>query len=231
MTIPLYLGVLFGLTALATLFLFNRAVTNSTGGLTVRKFGLILGLQLLWLAFQAALAITGKYSTHLEALPPKLLVFGILPPMVGIIILFVTPKGRRFVDSLPIQSITYVNTVRIFVELILFLLYMQKAVPKLMTFEGGNLDILSGLTAPVIALFFISRKRVVLVWNILCLGLLINIVVRALLSAPFPAQRLGFEQPNIAILHFPFVWLPTFIVPVVLFGHLVSIRQLVKGKD
>ncbi len=204
--------------------------------LTVRKFGLILGLpQLLWLALQAVLAITGKYSGHLDAMPPKLLVLGILPPILGIVILLVTPKGRRFIDSLPLQSITYVNTVRIVVELVLFLLYVQKAVPRLMTFEGGNLDILSGLTAPVIAYFGFSRqvldRRWILVWNFLCLGLLVNIVVRALLSAPFPAQRLGFDQPNIAILRFPFVWLPTFIVPVVLFGHLVSIRRLLLRKD
>lgn len=235
MNISLYLGVLFGLTTLATLFLFNRAITNSTDGLTVRKFGLILGLQLLWLALQGTLAIFGKYSTHLEAMPPKFLVFGTLPPLVVILLLFVTPKGRRFVDSLPLKSITYINTVRIAVELILFLLYVQKAVPKLMTFEGGNLDILSGLTAPVIAYFAFTRRVLdrgwVLVWNFLCLGLLFNIVVRAILSAPLPMQRLAFDQPNIAILHFPYVWLPTFIVPVVLFGHVVSIRRLLKRKD
>ncbi|MDB6080057.1 MAG: putative transrane protein of unknown function, partial [Akkermansiaceae bacterium] len=49
-----------------------------------------------------------------------------------------------------------------------------------------------------------------------------------LLSAPFPFQRLALDQPNVAILSFPFIWLPTFIVPVVLFTHLASIRQLAR---
>jgi len=46
---------------------------------------------------------------------------------------------------------------------------------------------------------------------------------------PF-AQLFAFDQPNIAILYFPFVWLPSFIVMTVLFSHLISIRRLVKNK-
>jgi hypothetical protein len=103
-----------------------------------------------------------------------------------------------------------------------------------MTFEGRNFDILAGITAPIIAYFSLKKvklsRNVVLVWNIICLGLLINIVVNGFLSAPSPLQQLAFDQPNIAILNFPFSWLPTFIVPLVLFGHLVSIRQLLKPK-
>ena len=68
----------------------------------------------------------------------------------------------------------------------------------------------------------------ILLWNFIALVLLINIVVNAVLSAPFPFQQFAFDQPNIAVLYFPFVLLPAFIVPIVLFGHLVSIRQLVR---
>jgi hypothetical protein len=66
-----------------------------------------------------------------------------------------------------------------------------------------------------------------LVWNFICLGLLFNIVVHAVLSAPLPFQQLAFDQPNVAILYFPYVWLPAFIVPVVLLSHLVAIRKLI----
>ena len=99
-----------------------------------------------------------------------------------------------------------------------------------MTFEGRNLDILSGLTAPLIYYFGYVKKQlpksVLLGWNILCLGLLINIVRLAILSAPFPFQTLAFDQPNIAILYFPFVWLPCCVVPLVLLSHLATIRKL-----
>ncbi|SFH45031.1 hypothetical protein [Pedobacter insulae] len=162
------------------------------------------------------------------------MLLGILPTILTIIILFVTQKGRQFIDSLPLKNLTYLNVVRIPVEIVLFWLFLNKAVPELMTFEGRNFDIIAGITAPFIAYFGLTKnklsRQVILVWNFICLGLLLSIVVNAIFSAPSPIQKFAFEQPNIAILNFPFSWLPTFIVPIVLFGHLTSIRQLMKYK-
>jgi hypothetical protein len=104
-----------------------------------------------------------------------------------------------------------------------------------MTFEGRNFDILSGLTAPVIFYFsFIKKKfhrKIFLIWNFICLGFLINIIANAVLSAPFSFQKFAFDQPNIAILYFPFNWLPSCVVPIVLFSHLVVIRQLLSNGE
>ena len=76
------------------------------------------------------------------------------------------------------------------VELVLFWLFIHKAVPQLMTFEGRNFDIIAGITAPIIAYFSFTKKmigrKIILLWNLICLALLINIVVYALLSAPTP---------------------------------------------
>lgn len=98
-----------------------------------------------------------------------------------------------------------------------------------MTFEGRNFDIVAGITAPIIVYFGFTKTKIdrqtILIWNVIFLGFLLNIVVNALFSAPSPIQIFAFDQPNIAILNFPFIWLPTFIVPIVLFGHLTSIRQ------
>jgi hypothetical protein len=99
-----------------------------------------------------------------------------------------------------------------------------------MTFEGSNPDILSGISALLIYYFiFMKRKSslmLLLVWNFIGLALLINIIIHAVLSAPSPLQQLAFEQPNVAVFYFPFIWLPSCIVPLVLFSHLASIRQL-----
>lgn len=102
-----------------------------------------------------------------------------------------------------------------------------------MTFEGRNFDIIAGITAPF--MYFVcfngavvKNKGLLLAWNFICLALLINIVVNAVLAAPFSFQKFAFDQPNIAVLYFPFVWLPSFIVMLVLFSHLVVIRRLLK---
>ena len=196
---------------------------------TTILFGLII-----WLTIQAVLTLKNVYNSDAASIPPKILLFGILPAVLIIIFLFATRKGRKFIDSLPLTNITYLNVVRIPVELILFWLFLNKTIPQLMTFEGRNFDIIAGITSPFIAYFGLTKgklsNQLILCWNFICLALLFNIVINAFFSVPSPLQKFAFDQPNIAILNFPFSWLPTFIVPVVLFGHLTSIRQLIKMK-
>lgn len=228
--LPIHIILIFGLTTVATLVLFIWIIKNSSLEITRKKSGVITVGLIVWLILQAIVTLNDIYNSNLSSLPPKIMLLGILPPILVIILLFATSKGRQFIDGLPLKNITYLNIVRIPVEIVLFLLFINKAIPELMTFEGRNFDILAGISAPFIAYFAFRNQKlnrnILLIWNFICLGLLLNIVINALLSAPSPLQKFAFEQPNIAILNFPFSWLPTFIVPIVLFGHLVSIRQL-----
>ena len=232
--LPTYISLTFGLTTVTTLLLFVWTIKNSNAENTRKKSTPILIGLTIWLVIQAILTIKNIYNTDTHLFPPKIVLFGILPTLLVIIYLFATQKGRQFIDSLPLKNVTYLNVVRIPVEIVLFWLFLHKAIPEIMTFEGRNFDIIAGITAPIIAYFGFTGNKVsrkmILIWNFMCLALLINIVVYALFSTPSPIQKFAFEQPNIAILNFPFSWLPTFIVPIVLFGHLTSIRQLLKSK-
>ena len=229
--LPSYIPVTFALTVLATLLLFYRAVKQATVETTQRKATPILIGFLIWLSIQAVLTLNGLYASAPAGGPPRLILFGILPVMLTIVSVFTMSAGRRFVGSLPLVNLTWMNTIRVVVELVLYWLFLANAVPELMTFAGRNYDIFSGLTAPLIAYFGLTRHKlsrgIILAWNMVCLGLLLTVVAIALLSAPTPFQHFAFEQPNLAIGNFPFSWLPTFVVPVVLFGHLASIRQLI----
>ena len=230
--IPTYISFTFTLTTLATLLLVTWAIRASTDEKT-RKIALpFVVLSLIWLLIQGLISKQNIYNTDTEALPPKIVALGILPMILVLILLFATRRGRHFIDSLPLKNMVLIHVVRIPVEIVLFWLCLEQTIPELMTFEGRNFDIIAGISAPVIAYFGFVKKQltrnIVLTWNLICLGLLINIVLNALLSAPSPLQLFAFEQPNIAILNYPFSWLPTFVVPLVLFSHLVSIRQLMR---
>ena len=232
--LPTYISLTFGLTTVATLLLFVWSIRNSNSENIRKKTSRILIGLTIWLVVQTILTLKNIYNTDTNLFPPKIMLLGILPTLLVVIYLFATQKGRQFIDSLPLKNLTYLNVVRIPVEIVLFWLFLNKAIPELMTFEGRNFDIIAGITAPIIAYFGLTKnklsRQIILIWNFICLGLLINIVVNALFSVPSPIQKFAFEQPNIAILNFPFSWLPTFIVPIVLFGHLTSIRQLLKQK-
>ena len=233
--LPTYISLIFEITALATLLLFIWTVRNSHSETTQKNATTIFVGLTIWLIIQSILTLKNVYNTDIDLFPPKIMLYGILPTMFTIVLLFATESGRQFIDSLPLKNLTYLNVVRIPVEIVLFWLFLHKAIPELMTFEGRNFDIIAGITAPCIAYFGLAKtklnRQIVLLWNCFCLGLLINIIVNAFFSAPSPIQKFAFDQPNIAILNFPFSLLPTFIVPIVLFGHLTSIRQLVKYKN
>lgn len=219
--VPPHVSFVFGLTTLLTIWLFWRAANHSKTVLTV-----LLG----WLLLQGGVGLSGFYLKT-NSLPPRFPALAI-PPLLLLIGLLLTNTGRAFIDSLITSRLTMLHAIRIPVEIVLFWLFVGKTVPESMTFEGRNFDILSGLTAPVVYYFGFVRKSlpkaVLLVWNLICLGLLINIVATAVLSLPSPFQQLAFNQPNIAILYFPFVWLPSVVVPIVLLAHISAIRQLVR---
>ncbi|MBK8487818.1 MAG: hypothetical protein IPL48_08530 [Bacteroidetes bacterium] len=221
--LPIYISIVFGLTTILTVGIFYKATNYSKSTLIIL---------LSWLALQTAIGLSGFY-TMTETIPPRFILL-VLPPLLLIILLFTTSRGKQYIDSLNAKTLTILHIIRIPVEIVLFWLFVNKAVPELMTFEGRNFDILSGLTAPIIFYFGFIRKnlnrKIILIWNVISLGLLINIVVNAVLSAPFPFQKFAFDQPNIAILYFPFNWLPSCVVPLVLLSHLATIRQLLLGE-
>lgn len=225
--LPIYISLLIILTTLLTVLFFISAMAKNNSTKTVV---IVLIVICIWLAIHAILALNNFY-TITDTIPPRFMLL-VLPPLLVILILFVTNSGRKFIDSLSLKILTQLHVVRVFVEIILFWLFLYKYIPRLMTFEGRNFDILAGLSAPLVAYFGFTKntfsRKFMLAWNIICLLLLLNIVINAVLSAPFPFQQFAFDQPNIAVLYFPFVWLPGFIVPAVLFSHLVLIRRLLK---
>ncbi|MDB4089116.1 hypothetical protein N9544_05780 [Flavobacteriales bacterium] len=216
--IPLYLSILFIVCTLYTLIILYVASNKSNK---------VLLVSLGWIVLQGVLAYQLFY-TDTSTMPPNF-VFALAPTLIFIAFLFLTKKGKEFISSINLKSLYLVHVVRIPVEFGLLGLAIYKVVPYLMTFEGVNFDIFAGITVPIIILGYFVKDwfsdSFVLFWNIICLGLLIGIVVNAILSVPSSLQTQAFEQPNIAILYFPYVWLASYIVPVVIFAHLVSIKR------
>jgi hypothetical protein len=216
--LPLTIIVFFLITTLLALLLFARAVRGSKAA--------IAG-SILWMCLQSAVALSGFYLVS-KAFPPHFFLAA-APPILFIAALFATAAGRRFLDGMDLKWCVLLHSIRILVEINLYWLFLYKQVPALMTFEAGNLDILVGLSAPPIWWAYSSghiARRGLLIWNSVCLLSVLNAFGRAMLSAPLPFQRFAFDQPTIAILSFPFILLPAFIVPVAIFCHLVVFRKL-----
>jgi hypothetical protein len=218
--LPPVLGPAFMLTTALAVGLYYYAVPRPGRSL------------LAWLLVQAALGLSGFY-TNTTSWPPHLGLL-LVPPLALLAGLLGTGRGRRYLAGLRLEALTLLHVVRLPVELVLLALYRHGAVPQSMTFEGRNWDIVMGLSAPVVY-YLVRTKRLgrtsLLVWNVLGVVLLCNIVVMAILSAPSPLQRFAFAQPNVAILYFPYVWLPSVVVPLVLLAHVAALRQLLAARS
>jgi hypothetical protein len=224
--VPAYVSVVFILTTFATIASLLQAARAA--GLQRLPSRILIFLLIVWIFFQAALAASGFYI-NTSVLPPRLLIFGVLPTLLLIAAYFLFFR-RSFIEKLPLSLLTLLHTVRIPVELVLAWLAAAGMVPEIMTYHGCNFDIVSGILAPIVY-YFAGRKgrvnrTVLIAYNILGLLLLANIVTIAVLSLQTPFQQFGLDQPNRAVLHFPYIWLPTIVVPAVMFAHLASLWQI-----
>ncbi|WP_316825553.1 hypothetical protein [Pedobacter miscanthi] len=220
--LPIYVYLTFGATAIFAIWLFYRATNYA------KSF--FIGL-VIWIIFQSTLSISGFYSDpNTVTMRFPLL---ILPPLLFLISRLITKKGRAFLDGLDLPSLTIFHVIRIPVELVLFWLFLNKGVPEAMTFHGRNFDILSGISAPFIYYFGLVKKRlnkwIIILWNLICLALLLNVVSSAILSLPARFAQFGFEQPNVALGFFPFILLPAVLVPLVMLSTVAAIMQLLKN--
>ena len=228
--LPAYVTIVFILTTLVTVGFFVYAISRA--GLDSLPARVLLLFLAVWLIIQPVLACYGFFQ-NFDTIPPRTFAFGPMPFFlltIGYLIFF----RKSFLEHLPLQVLTIIHVIRVPIEFVLLWLSHNGQVPIEMTFEGRNFDILSGVTAPLVYGLAFRNGRVnrplLLIWNLAALVLLANIVTIAVLAFPSPFQMVGLDQPNVGVTFFPFIWLPSVIVPIVFFCHVASIWKLVTGK-
>ncbi len=225
--VPLTIDLIFIALVILCYYVLYRWL--SITGMPMKSKMIIMGLCLMIIVGLSLSSYQLFFASALDAVPPRFLL--VATPALGLIILaFFLSNIRSYFRKIPLTSLTWFHTIRIIVESLFFVLVGYEVIPQIMCFTGRNFDILAGLTAPLAVYFFISKdglkRKALIIWNILCLLLLSNIIITAVLSTPTAIQQMGFDQPNILVLHFPFVLLPGFVVPMVILSHLVALDKL-----
>ena len=219
--LPSYVPLLF----LATVFLvaFLVGVGFTKVGFDRRTTFLALAG---WLGLSGVLAASGFFVASADG-PPRFLL-GVLPPMAVVVALVASPRTRELLASLPLAWVVGAQVFRVPVEIVLWEMGRAELVPAAMTFEGSNFDVVTGLSAPLVAMLCfrkgVRHQWLAAVWNVMGFGLLVNVVSIAVRTSPrFAAPGTVTNRlPEI----FPFAWLPYFLVPVALLGHLVTAVHL-----
>jgi len=234
MDTPLYFAVQAGFVLLTAvcIAIFVREIRNgamrSSLPETLKKklMARITGTTFIWAVFVTTWSVTGKMSDF--SIFPFNFMPVILAPIIMLFILLNSQGMPEILRHIPPENLIRLQSFRFFVEILLWMLFISKLLPVQMTFEGRNFDILAGITAPVIAIMAhrgkIARAGIV-VWNLLCLALLLNIVITAILSTPSPWRVFMNEPANYIVTYFPVSLLPGFLVPLAYYLHVLSLRQ------
>jgi hypothetical protein len=180
-----------------------------------------------WLALTGVLADRGAFDDF-QSMPPRLLL-AIGLPLVALLTLAFSRRVAPLLSAVPPAWPVAVQTFRVPVEIVLWRLAVAGVIPDLLSFTGRNVDILVGLTAPLVAYGCFVRRwpaRVAVWWNWAGVVILLNVVVHAQLSAPTPWRLYETDPPTTFVADVPYVWLATFLVPLAWLLHAVSLRQL-----
>jgi len=218
MTAQLFLGYLMlvagAVVGLSFHYLSRRIAKRVVAGLVI------------WLSYVGALGYFGVLQ-NLSLRPPGIAY--VLVPMFLFMgfALVRSSAGLRVALALPLPLLVGGQSFRIGVELLLNQLWTDGVVPRMLTFEGANVDILIGASAPLAA--WISTKgrtgmRWIFGWSVLGLLALANVAIRSAMTAPGPLNMLHTEVPNLAISTFPFFYIAGFFAPLAVALHILAIR-------
>jgi hypothetical protein len=149
LTIALFGLIMFGL------WYALQHMTWKAGRKNKIMLGTITGF-VLWFVFTGFLTANG-FFLKFQAMPPRFAIL-ILPPLVFIIILSFSSSFSQLLHAIPPAWLIYIQSFRVVVEAVLWLVFLDHIIPVQMTFEGRNFDILTGLTAPIVAYFCFQKK-------------------------------------------------------------------------
>ncbi len=223
MTAALFLGFL-AITAVVVVSLCACYLPRRT------TMGVLMALP-AWLLYVGLLGYFGAIG-NAPGRPPGI-AFILVPVFLFIgVVLVRSSAGARVALAFPLPVLVGMQGFRIGVELFLHRLWIEGLAPRTLTFEGSNVDILIGASAPLVA-WLSTRGRpgreLTLAWNALGLLALANVVVRSALTAPGPFNIIHAEIPNRAISTFPFMFIPGFFAPLAVSLHILAIRASIPG--
>lgn len=233
---PGFLWFVFTIIFLAVLLFGLTTALNRTGWQKNRRRKVIIGFLMAtigWISLISILSMQG-FFLDFNRLPPRTLLAMLIP--LPLVIGFVLSKtGSQILYHTPAHWLIFMQSFRIIVEVLIWIGFLRNLLPVQMSFEGSNVDILTGLLA-IPAGYFIWKKpglfpRIVYSFNVVGLVFLINIVIISILSMPSPIRHFMNEPSSRVVGEFPFIFLPAVLVPIAYSLHIFSFRQFVMWRN
>ena len=222
-----------GFTAIVfSLLLYLPIWLRRDGRLPGPVAGIATVVALAWLVICSEVATT-QWLSDSKASPPGLFLLA-MPAWLVALVVTALPATGRAVDRASGFWLVLFQSYRIGVEILLVWLAVNGHIPDAMGFGGLNYDLITGLSAPLVAVmafrYRIVSWRLVVAWNVGGLILLVTAATTLVLSLHSPWQEIASLRTPVALTRVPYVWLLTFTMPMSFACHLASIRQQLRRR-
>ena len=205
-------------------FLSYALARTSLGRLTVA--GVLVG----WFVLVLAIGATGALDPARGIGVPGLGLTVALPVAVLAVAFFSVPSIRNAMLAIPLPAMVAVNAIRS-LGVIFLILYAAGKLPAPFAPSAGWGDIFIGVTALPVAWamlrFGAPARALALIWNMIGIADLVNAVALGALSAPGPLQVFG-PPASTLMTTLPWLLIPGFLVPCLMFVHVVIFYRLAK---
>jgi hypothetical protein len=216
-----------GLTASALLVIGCLACAmaeTSRGRLTVA------GVLIAWFALVLAIGAGGALDPVRGFGVPALGLTVALPVAALVSAFFAFGPIRAAMLATPLPALVAVNAIRILPGWLFVLLYARGELPAPFAPSAGWGDLFAGAAALPLAWSIIRFGRrvapLVFAWSVIGIADLVNAIALGALSAPGPLQVFAGPPTSAIMSTLPWLIIPGFLVPILLFIHVVIVYGL-----
>lgn len=221
-------GVLFfiGMSAINNAFDNNLRRRN-------KKLILLVAL-ILWQVYILFIGKSGILQDY--SLPPRVLLFCVLPAFLFTGIFLFKNKNYKWINNIPKHWLIFYQTFRIAIETLFVVSVAKGVMPEIVTIKGYNFDLIFAITAPIVGLILFLNKpksiKIALIWNYFGLLVIASIIFLFVTSIYFPklyGSEIALMPKEFGLYPYPIV--PSFLMPSAVFVHVLSIIQLSNKGD
>ncbi|MBD79610.1 MAG: hypothetical protein CL840_11890 [Crocinitomicaceae bacterium] len=212
------------------LFVGNKTINQTYNKEAARKKGkyILFGALLGWHVYLYVLTKTEAMYTL--DFPPRFALFTIIPLFIfsGVFVY----KNQKFgwIQNLPSRGLFLFQTMRIFIETLFYFSVAKGILHVNATIEGYNFDMIYAYSILFIGIITYSNfnkyRHLILWWNHLGLLVIASIIVVFQTTIYLPEIYGDIEPFPIDFLQYPYVLVASFLMPLAVFVHLLSIAQL-----
>ncbi len=228
LALPTWLTILGIVTVFIAIGLLIPGVTKSHSERTRNKAHMAILMWVLWSLFQSVLSLNRWYMNRNSGWVH--FVFPWIFALAFACLLYFTPRGKRWVYSLNIHMLAWLQLARLPLGWLLIAVNQEKQMPLLFHSPILQPEIILGVMA--IVYVFVQKKMgksAHFSFHVILILVSIAEIIFGYGAIPFSHQQWSYANPNFAYQHFPFSLIPSVVYPLLLFGNFHSILALNKN--